>query len=507
MQKIKEHIKKDLRWLKTPMIRKEMLAIFLLVVLAAAVIPLLVLSFYSRPFGDDFTFGIQTAVAWRHTHNLWEVFLASFKTIDIFYQWWQGTFTAVFLFTLQPGIFGEKLYFLTTFILMGSLFFSIAYLLHAVIVKLLKGDIWSFVLVTTVILLLAVVYVPDANSAFYFYNGGIYYTFYFSLMLILLGLLIRFDLSKKKTGKVLRAIGVIFLAGFIGGGNYATALFTVLILAFYGLYVSIKKKKWHWLSSVAFLFSLGVLIASMVAPGNAYRAATVTTNKTAFMAIMSSLVGGVSYFEEWTTLVVIALLVLITPFMKPVLAKSTLRFRHPLLVAFISFLFFCSQFAPTQYALGDFGPSRLVNIYYFSFLLVIALIYFYSVGYFVKNIAREKTDMETSQVRLSPSFAFIAFGLLALGVFVRPVAELNNLPTISALHSLFNGEAQTYAAEMDARFAVLNDPNVENAVFGLLSVHPALFNYELAGSNPAAYPNHDMALFYEKVSIIISDLG
>ncbi len=504
MKKITEHLKKDIQWLTKPIIRGEFIGIFFLVLLAAAVIPLLVLSFYNRPFGDDFTFGIQTAITWRHTHDLWQVFLSTFKTIDIFYQWWQGTFTAIFLFTLQPGIFGEQWYFLTTFILMGTLFFGVAYLLYAVMVKLLKGNVWSFLSITSVILLLAVLFVPDANSAFFFYNGGIYYTYFFSLMLILFGLLIRFDLKTKKVGKVLRAIGVIFLSLFIAGGNYATALVTVLLLAAYALLVSLKTKKFHWLSTVAFVGCLVVLILSMTAPGNAYRAATVTTNKTALMAIISSLLGGLSYFEQWTSLVAIGCLILLTPLMKPILIQSPLRFRSPGWVCLGTFLAFSSQLTPTQYALGENGPSRLVDMYFFSYLLVIFFMYFYVLGYFYRTNSKKENATLKQPIGISPLFFVLVFGFIAFSLFVRPMSEINNLPTFSAIRSLTSGEAQTYAAEMDARFAMLNDRNVENVTLSLLTVHPALFPYELAGSNPAAYPNHDMALYYEKVSIIIS---
>lgn len=43
------------------------------------------------------------------------------------YLGWQGSYAAIALFAIQPAVFGEQYYFLTTFILISIFIFSTFY--------------------------------------------------------------------------------------------------------------------------------------------------------------------------------------------------------------------------------------------------------------------------------------------------------------------------------------------------------------------------------------------
>ena len=65
-----------------------------IVISVLSVVPLLHLSMYNHPSGDDYWYASETYHAWRDTHSLWEVCRAAFATSAEFYQTWQGLYAS-----------------------------------------------------------------------------------------------------------------------------------------------------------------------------------------------------------------------------------------------------------------------------------------------------------------------------------------------------------------------------------------------------------------------------
>ena len=66
--------------------------------------PIIKASHYARPVNDDFSFSYLTHQALiDHTNILAE----ALREVQQIYFSWQGTYSAIFLFSLQPGIFGN----------------------------------------------------------------------------------------------------------------------------------------------------------------------------------------------------------------------------------------------------------------------------------------------------------------------------------------------------------------------------------------------------------------
>ena len=107
--------------------------------------------------------------------------LTAFSQVKKTYLDWQGTFSAVFLFALQPGVFGEQYYFITTFLLLGTFVIGTFYFLFVICNYYMKADKSSWIIVSVCVLTLSIQLVFSARESFYWFNGGIYYTFYYSL--------------------------------------------------------------------------------------------------------------------------------------------------------------------------------------------------------------------------------------------------------------------------------------------------------------------------------------
>ena len=194
-----------------------------------SLIPIFLFSSYCHPLADDFTYGLLVHRAVVSGGGIPEILSAAAETVRDYYFTWQGTFSAIFLFALQPGAFSESAYFLTPFIIIGCLSLSTFVLMHFVYCRLLGGKSSQAVILSALTLLLSVQMVTNQAQAFYWFNGASYYAVFYSFSLLFfagIGTLL-LD-AGKKVHPVLTGCCAL-LAVLIGGGNYSTALTTSFI--------------------------------------------------------------------------------------------------------------------------------------------------------------------------------------------------------------------------------------------------------------------------------------
>ena len=80
----------------------------LIAALLICVIPLLWIAVYNHSSADDYSYGCLARWAWTDTHNLFRVFAAAGEKIKNTYLNWQGSYSAVALFALQPSIWEKN---------------------------------------------------------------------------------------------------------------------------------------------------------------------------------------------------------------------------------------------------------------------------------------------------------------------------------------------------------------------------------------------------------------
>ena len=226
---------------------KKILCTVLLAVLLLSLVPLLALSFYSYPAVDDFSYGLYTHHAWVETGSLIRVLKYAVGEVKDTYQNWQGTYAAVGLFSLHPGIFGEQWYFLTAFFILGALIAGSAALCRVLVYDLLGGDRYDWGIVTSMLLLLSIQCMPSLSQGIYWFNGGSFYLFFHAAMLLYLASMLRLCLGRVHP---LRIGWCALLGVALGGGNYASALLSLelsaLLLCFEALFFSRRRAFCCW---------------------------------------------------------------------------------------------------------------------------------------------------------------------------------------------------------------------------------------------------------------------
>ncbi len=514
--------------------KEQRLSMLLFFIIIFAVIPLYLISGYAHPCVDDYSYGRHTAQVWKETGSLEQVFLKAIEKTGDSYRSWQGTFSSIFLMRLQPAIFGEQYYFLTTIILLTVFIVCSILFYMAFFSKLFHASFFQGLIISILLSLGAVEFTYVISDSFYWYNGGITYTFFYSMEAFLFALLIFFYCAKKRWIKIILGIVSIILAFFLCGGNYVTALITVEILFFACILLFLynwerKKKNNLWKESnnknyfINKLFFIMILLAGLVgffiailAPGNALRQESVGKASNPFLAIGLSFAYGIYSIANCWKLPVLVLFLCCIPCFALISKKSKFSFHYPAIVTLLSYCLYSSQITPVIYAQGLKIPYRIMNIIYFSCFVMTGINLFYWVGYFIKR-QLWKTIIEKALVFYQKYFlhyylfcflllCFTVVGNISIEAEVdtggSTQVSVTRMPaSVSACFYLLNGEAKQYDKEAWERYFIYSDHFKEDIVVKEFSVKPEIIFHSDITEDPKNWKNSCVKRYFGKKSV------
>ena len=431
----------------------------MLVVLLLSLLPMLYIAQYDLPLGDDVIYGAPVTSALQQDASVSSAVSAAAGVVAEKFQSWQGTFSAIFLMALQPGVFGLSYYQITPYLMLGALIASTLLLTHTLLCSLLGVSKRVWLILGLALSFFSIQLCVSPREGFFWYNGAVYYTLFHSFLLVLATLVIQLFRAKRTWVRIVFAVLGVLLAAILSGGNYATAM-VCLELLICAIGYAVYKKKYRLL--VAFVLMLLVfgagMLVSVSAPGNAVRQASVVASGYApsgpVKAILLSLALGGAMAVGWFDLACVVVILLTVLLVGPYLRKTGWRFRYPLLVVAFLFCVFASQFTPSVFAATSPGPYRLRNVAYFVYLLLVAISAAYVTGWAQQRFSPEAPKQANAAMRwlvTYPVLAVLCFGLL-LGASLckRDVFET---PTVLAVMELWDGTAQEHAAARKKQLA------------------------------------------------------
>lgn len=493
-------------------INGKKLCLVLTFIFIISLVPIFIMSFFTVPQNDDFYYGIKTYHAFKESSDFFSVIRAAYEQVIKTYGDWQGTWSAVFIFALHPGVWGEKYYFITTFVLVFTLIGSTFLFTETVLGRILKMPKYRRIIFTLILLFAQIQLVPTPVQAFYWWNGSMYYTFFYSLALILFSLITLYMTSGSKIAKIFSFVGACLTAAIISGGNYVTALVTILLLGMI-LVQRIYKKDKRFISILVIIaiFSVGFII-SATAPGNDVRGgAGYESIKNAVNAILLSFVYSFHRIYMSTSISFIAVLLLLSPIIIDCAEKSNFEFKHPIIFALVTFLLFTCQFTPPLYgmrSMTDSGSARIVNIIYFGYYWLVAANIYYIGGFVTRkynlSVSGVIKKLHKPKVFAAAALAFTLFMCIPVCSYDGDTYKGGKLTTSSAVYSLSTGEARDFLNQWNERFDALKDPDRQNIVFKPITCNPKLLFYgDLTGDSDFEWSNLPMRLCYDKQSVVV----
>ena len=367
----------------------EILYLVLLALLIFLVLPLLQTALYAHPSADDFTYGQNTHHVWEETGSLLAVIAEAVKTAKAFWYSYQGPFASAFFMALHPAVISERLYPLTTVVMLGSMVLSTGVLVNVVFGKYFGMErIYRKILACVLLLWSTQLLVTPFEASFWF-CGAVHYVFMHTCMLLLISVLLLAYKAKGRKNGLLIGLSVP-LAVCCGGANFSTALLTAILMFFLlTLLLGLRRRRELLLSLPTVLVNLGAFALNVCAPGNRVRQMDQMASLPPAEAIYYALKYGFEYITEWMNIyVILGILVLIPVLWKGMAQrKCECSFRLPGLVTGVSFCFLSAMFAPSTYAMGlSELYGRTLNVIQMTYYLLLVFNLSYWIGWFGQNL-------------------------------------------------------------------------------------------------------------------------
>lgn len=497
-----------------------------LLMLAAALAPLLWIARYAYPIADDWSFGTLGYHALKNGEGVLGAIRAAAVTVREYRASWEGRFSIIFLGAMQPGIWGERHYGIVGWLMIGSIVLSELYLCGSLL-KQYAPDCgrWLTLPVMAPSLILQLLYTPSPEESFYWYNGGVSYTFAYGLSLILLALFMKLAVGghKNQGSRFAWTVSACVLAVMVGGDNYSTSLSTLLaLLALSALFFCFDRRAFFRTWFLPAIVGACLLICA-TAPGNLARLNAnfggATMGKKA--AIWESLRYALRVVDrEGVGWRMAFMLLFILPFLWKAVKSMDFDFRFPLLFTGVTFGLYASQVTPSMYVERGIYAGRLMAILHYSCHVWIVG----NVGYWLGWICRRKpwkrilgrgSGSGLQAAGFAARFAerasdFLwAYSLLAGVLFVVVICRFGGT-SFSAYRSLQQGGPQQYAKEWEERLEVLRDDSVKEVVFPPISMDPGpgiLLYADLQEEGGYIWVNAACAEYYDKDEIRIVPAG
>ena len=425
--------------------QSKSLYIALSILLLISIIPLVYISFHSRPSADDFNYS--TDVYHYLSSGNWSIFGLIKKAIEVdifYYNNWQGLYTSAFILALQPSIFGEKYYCIGAILLLIISFLCILYLLKTIF-KILKLD-KQYLFLSIFIFVFLFQQLPDIKEGLYWFNGAWNYMPFFFLSLVNIGLCLKYIFIEQKNRYLILSCLLSFA---ISGGNHVTSFMNILLLIFIGIYALSKKKGLICISLVVAI--IGFILMYM-APGTAIRQAYFT-NPSIFDTLKQTFIRSFGFTSQYTTRNCVFYILAIVLFSILVYQKEYFKdyyFRYsPILYLFTAWIILCGMLAVPYYAMGFFGQGRVRDVVWLFEAFSITLITIYTTWYLlyryfeVKNI---KNDLFVN--------------LLFVGLVLISAYWLN-CNYMEAFKELTSGQALVFSNAYDERIDKIKNSNGE----------------------------------------------
>ncbi|MDR2546871.1 MAG: hypothetical protein LBC96_05075 [Lachnospiraceae bacterium] len=511
------------------------LAIAASVFFLVSLIPIVMAGMVNRASGDDLGYGGYTHRAWLETGSLFAVMKVANEQVLSSYTSWQGTWSSIFLFTLQPEVFNDKAYVGVTAVTLLLWMAVTSFVLYFILVKKLRFPINNYVLINVLFLVVNIHFVESYRSSLFWFNGIIHYQLPYLLCVWMLYLLIQ----AQEKHQMRYLLGICMVAMYMGGSNYQAALLLLfmMVTAMLFFFFLTREKKSFWLVLPVALEVIG-LVVSMKAPGNQVRGgeefghSLSRMGETVLMSFYLAVRDIGAYLLEKPIMIVLLVIMLSIVFYSFLKMNPESDFRYPLpgLFVAISFCSFVMMQTPQLYAgaslnarshavmmarglevvydnavVGTSGGVWNFNLQVFTLMVLISWIYVNG-WLFAKYGERIRSIRKTTWNKY---VVIICLPFLITTVLVATSTKYG----LGLTHTTFwisydylrSGRAKEYKWQMDLQTAILRDENQRNAVVPFTNDWQGPLMNMTITEDPTAFTNSVTSLFYGKDSVVAID--
>ena len=454
-EKLKQSGKKVLEY-------KYIILLYILIIILLK--PIFVLSRSAVPAADDFWYSQLARNVYLNGGSIFKIIGAAIEKTIHTYKTWQGTYSSIFMMSLQPGLFSLELYRTAPVVLLFITLMSPLFLAYIANKFLFKTESRVLYVISALYSFFTLQFMPSIFEGIYWFNAAWYYTFSFNIVIVMIAVIIIFEKTNKKITRIISFILMILFAIYLAGTNYPQVLMLTVGSSFFILLVFIRKnpKKWRYVIVWAVL---GICIAvSLFAPGNRAVVDAPSNLRYTALCMLRNFTTDVS---SWTvTYLTLAVCLVSIPFLKRLLSENKIKFLHPAIMGTAAFLVLLCMYTPAAFSFHNAGPVRAENVRMMVMQLFIYTIVINGYGYYYN-----KKDKRNSLI-LNPIAAAILFILIMTSSFANE--RIMDAWSIKAEYSIMGLEVSKFTTRMNEFFDLLEDDEVKNIKIDPLPTHEML---------------------------------
>ncbi len=463
--------------------------IFITAVVIIILLPIFIAAFYNHPSADDFSYSVFTKRAIENGGNIIDIVKAAWRNNIGYYNSWQGLYVSGFILALQPAIFGEHFYALTTFIVTGCIFIGILILAKTIYKYVLKSESKRYWIVSLVTLFFVLEKMPSPAEGLYWFNGSMNYLFFLMILFIQIAELIKYC-SEHKIRNLLSATVLAFL---LSGGNHVTAFAGILVSIICFIFTIYKKQ--DRLSFIPIITGTIGFILNLTAPGTAVRAASINYKGNAIVTITHTAMAVLDRVDTWFTFSTLLFLGIICILMYEEIKKKNISLKISAILSILSYIVLAGMMCVPYQAAGNYGAGRLENTLFITFIVMITVITVSLFSNLIKYIKMPK----------NPEKIYIyAFGILFItlaGINYPTSKEVNYTTSVKLVKEFKNGIITGYNDEMNERIKLyLDEENKNVEVKPLVNRSEVISSGEIS-SDPTYWCNQAISNYYKKETV------
>lgn len=482
------------------------IAILICTITVITILPLLYCSFFDYATGDDLYEGAAAHQAIIQNLGFSGFCDAIRKQFISDYYGWEGNWSSIILWCLEPSIWGEKWYCITPWIGLGALCGGTGYFLRHITKKYFSMPRSCFWCIYPLIVLFSVQFMPYPRGGLFWYTGMINYTFPYGLVLASLVWLDKY----LESGKARYIIGPSLVMAYLGGSGYLPIVLAFECMFLLLVYCLLFQKKTIYSKRALYVLIPVVLlvtgfIISAISPGNAARGGDDYgfSVSRAIMTILRSLWLGLKQipinFLQIRSLFMLPLITVIAAWRLIDLSESKLKFNHPVIVTVFLYLITASMYAPQVYA-NDEVSGGVPDMILFVFILCMELSVIYITGavksaYINKNKIKLLDETYTvSHIRI-PVIVFCILFCMLLGKHL-----IGNSVAYTCYVYISSGQLADYNNQMKETLTILQSDDMD-VVLPMINPDQGPLMHMPVTEDPDAYTNIAVEKFYGKNSV------
>lgn len=513
------------------------LAVMSVFFLAVSLVPVLYCSFFDYATGDDFGYSAGVHIALEEGRNLLYIVRLIMTDIRNSYYSYQGTWSSLFLFHLQPGIYGERVYTIVPWIALTSFLLGTGYFLYEAMVHILHYTRAVFCVVFCGLSVLSIQYMPKMRGGLFWYTSVAHYLIPYCVCMLCFAWSLKWIASGERRYLAAMSAGMAYL----GGAGYPTIVASAAWLFFLILFECIRgrhlsgKKINVFLLLIPFMLLMTGFGISAAAPGNRNRGGAefgfhlTWVFQTVLDAVVQTFSGIPHRFVEVRILILyVAALILFSLDPSAYLKTSSLpgqgmtgipgeadtnggvtavkkrkkEWFHPALIILAGFLICCGVRMPEIYA-GDSVSGGVPDTYFFFDLLFITLAALYLTSYLRRSsgLCREYHVLSSESSAAMPLLTFVFLLCAFLGTLFSARHFIGGTVDYTCITFVREGHLADFESQMEERLAILEDDSIRDAVVPEMNPEQGPFMHMALLRDPDAFTNRVTAEYYEKNSV------